>query len=148
MLAASTPFLDFQFCGRLFALDGSSQHLKSICFPPQCLHGRSVLVKMSGDIPCDLQDMQGNTVTKALISDVVLTKGTPFNLFTLTTLMRQGWILGGNDNSDKVMLVTFRQFPLFSKLSLQLNALRHMELSCEKKYCRIHYLSLSTPYMV
>jgi hypothetical protein len=62
-------------------------------------NGEVIVAKMSGDIPCEIQDMHGKSVTKALISDVVLTKGTPFNLLSLTKLMRQGWILGGDSET-------------------------------------------------
>jgi hypothetical protein len=62
-------------------------------------NGEVMVAKVSGDIPCVVQDIHGKSVTKALISDVVLTKGTPFNLFSLTKMINQGWILGGKNNT-------------------------------------------------
>jgi hypothetical protein len=62
-------------------------------------NGEVIVTKLSGDIPCEVQDKHGKSVTKALISDVVLTKGTPYNLFSLTKMMSQGWILRGKNNT-------------------------------------------------
>jgi hypothetical protein len=42
-------------------------------------------------------------VTTGIVSDVALTKGSPFNLFSLTKAMQQGWILGG-DNTNGITL--------------------------------------------
>jgi hypothetical protein len=38
-------------------------------------------------------------VTTGIVTDVALTKGSPFNLFSLTKAMQQGWILAG-DNTN------------------------------------------------
>jgi hypothetical protein len=56
--------------------------------------------------------MHWKTVTKALITDVVLTKGTPFNLLSITKMMRQGWMLGGNSNSGITLTMGNNVLPL------------------------------------
>jgi hypothetical protein len=59
-------------------------------------NGEVIVAKKTGDIPGVICDKHGNTLNTATISEVALTKGTPFNLFSLTKLMTQGWTLGGD----------------------------------------------------
>jgi hypothetical protein len=51
----------------------------------------------------EICDKYGNVVTTGIVTDVALTKGSPFNLFSLTKAMQQGWILGG-DNTNGITL--------------------------------------------
>jgi hypothetical protein len=50
ILAALVPWIDVQFLGRYLAFCGSSQHLLSKCFPPQCLHGLKFLFFRSSSL--------------------------------------------------------------------------------------------------
>jgi hypothetical protein len=66
-------------------------------------NGEVMVAKKTGDIPCEICDKYGKTLTTGLITDVSLTKNSPFNLFSLTKMMRQGWKLGG-DNMNGITL--------------------------------------------
>jgi hypothetical protein len=55
-----------------------------------------------GDIPCEMCDKYGNVLKKCIVTDVALTRGSPFNLFSLTKMMKQGWTLSG----DKITGIT------------------------------------------
>jgi hypothetical protein len=59
-------------------------------------NGKVIVATKTGDIPGEIYDKHGNTLNTATIREVALTKGTPFNLFSLTKLMTQGWPLGGD----------------------------------------------------
>jgi hypothetical protein len=58
-------------------------------------NGEVLVAKKTGDIPSEICDKYGNVVTTGIVTDVALTKGSPFNRFSLTKAMQQGWILGG-----------------------------------------------------
>jgi hypothetical protein len=66
-------------------------------------NGEVLVAKKTGDIPSEICDKYGNVVTTGIVTDVALTKGSPFNLFSLTKAMQQGWILGG-DNTSRITL--------------------------------------------
>jgi hypothetical protein len=52
----------------------------------------------SGDIPCVICDKNGQTLKSGMVTEVALTKGSPFNLFSLTKMMKLGWTHGGDSN--------------------------------------------------
>jgi hypothetical protein len=58
-----------------------------------------MLAKKTGDIPCEIMDKYGNPLKTCVIKDVALTKSSPFNLFSLTKMMKQGWTLGGDQET-------------------------------------------------
>jgi hypothetical protein len=66
-------------------------------------NGEVMAAKKTGDIPCEICDKYGKTLTTGLIADVALTKNSPFNLFSVTKMMRQDWKLGG-DNVNGITL--------------------------------------------
>jgi hypothetical protein len=59
-------------------------------------NGEVMVAKKTGDIPCELCDRQGNMDNKGKITDVALIKSCPFNLFSVTKMMREGWKLSGD----------------------------------------------------
>jgi hypothetical protein len=68
-------------------------------------NGEVMIAKKQGNIPCEICDKYGNTLKTGIITDVALTKGSPFNLFSLTKMMKQGWTLGG----DKMKGITLKK---------------------------------------
>lgn len=58
--------------------------------------GEVIVAKKRGDIPCELCDKHGNVLMSTKITEVALIKNTPFNLFSLTKMMKQGWALSGD----------------------------------------------------
>ena len=62
-------------------------------------NGEAMVAKKVGDIPCEICDKHGNILQTAKISEVALTKSSPFNLFSLTKMMRQGWKLSGDGDN-------------------------------------------------
>jgi hypothetical protein len=58
-----------------------------------------MVAKKTGDIPCEIMDKYGNPLKTCVIEDVALTKSSPFNLFSLTKMMKQGWTLGGDQET-------------------------------------------------
>jgi hypothetical protein len=58
--------------------------------------GEVMVAKKTGDIPCEIMDEYENPLKTCVIKDVALAKGSPFNLFSLTKMMKQGWRLGGD----------------------------------------------------
>ncbi len=61
--------------------------------------GEVIVAKKRGDIPCELCDKHGNVLMSTKITEVALIKNTPFNLFSLTKMMKQGWTLRGDKSS-------------------------------------------------
>jgi hypothetical protein len=62
-------------------------------------HGEVMIVKQRGDILSELCDSKAVPIMHATIKDVVVNKNFPFHLLSLTKLMKQGWILGGDKNN-------------------------------------------------
>jgi hypothetical protein len=65
-------------------------------------NGEVMMANKVGDIPCEMRDMYGNVLKKGIVKDGAVTRGSPFNLFSLTRMMKQGWALGG----DKITGIT------------------------------------------
>jgi hypothetical protein len=65
-------------------------------------NGEVMMANKVGDIPCEMCDKYGNVLKKCIVTDVAVTRGSPFNLFSLTKMMKQGWTLGG----DKIAGIT------------------------------------------
>jgi hypothetical protein len=61
-------------------------------------YGAVMMIKQTGDVPCEICNKEGQALQTAKVTDVTLTQGSPFNLFSLTKLMQQGWSLGGDKN--------------------------------------------------
>jgi hypothetical protein len=61
--------------------------------------GEVMVAKKTGEIPCEIMDNYGNPLKTCVIKDVALTKSSPFNLFSLTKMMKQGWTLGGDQET-------------------------------------------------
>jgi hypothetical protein len=51
-----------------------------------------------GDMPGIVCDKNGNKVTSTILKDVAIVPSSGYNLFSLTKLMKAGWILSGKDN--------------------------------------------------
>jgi hypothetical protein len=62
-------------------------------------NGEVMVAKKTGDIPCELCDRHGNLVHSGRITDVALIKSCPFNLFSVTKMMREGWKLSGDGDN-------------------------------------------------
>jgi hypothetical protein len=62
-------------------------------------NGEVMVTKKIGDIPCEIMDKHGNPLKNCVIKDVALTKSSPFNLFSLTKMMKVGWTLGGDQDT-------------------------------------------------
>jgi hypothetical protein len=65
-------------------------------------NGEVMMAKKVGDIPCEMCDKYGNVLKKCIVTDVALTRGSPFNLSSLTKMIKQGWTPGG----DKITGIT------------------------------------------
>ena len=52
-----------------------------------------------GDIPSMVCDNQGNQVMEALMKDVALVPNCPFNLFSISKCLKEGWKLGGTEDA-------------------------------------------------
>jgi hypothetical protein len=61
--------------------------------------GEVMVAKQAGDIPCEIMDKYGNPLKTCVIKDVALTKSSSFNMFSLTKMMKQGWTLGGDQET-------------------------------------------------
>jgi hypothetical protein len=72
--------------------------------------GEFMVAKQRGDIPSELCDNEGHSIMKATIKDDVVNKNFPFNLFSLSKLMKQGWVLGGDEM--KGITLTKEQYAL------------------------------------
>jgi hypothetical protein len=59
-------------------------------------NGEVMVAKETGDIPCELCDRHGNLVRSGKITEVALIKNCPFNLFSVTIMMKEGWKLSGD----------------------------------------------------
>jgi hypothetical protein len=59
-------------------------------------NGEAMVAKKMGDIPCEICYKYGNKISTGTITDVVLTRSSPFNLFSITKMMKLGWTLGGD----------------------------------------------------
>jgi hypothetical protein len=79
--------------------------------------GEVIVAKKRGDIPCELCDKRGNVVMTSRMTDVALIKNTPFNLFSLTKMMKQGWTLSG----DKTSGITLSKDGLFVKFDIPID---------------------------
>jgi hypothetical protein len=62
-------------------------------------NGEVMVAKKTGDIPCDIMNKYGNPLKTCVIKDFALTKSSPFNLFSLTKMMKQRWTLGGDQET-------------------------------------------------
>jgi hypothetical protein len=61
-----------------------------------------MVAKKTGDILCQICDKYGRPLQNGIITEVALTKSSPFSLFSVTKMMKQGWKLGG----DKTIGIT------------------------------------------
>jgi hypothetical protein len=61
-------------------------------------NGAVMMIKQTRDVPCEICNKEGQALQTAMVTDVTLTQGSPFNLFSLTKMMQQGWSLGGDKN--------------------------------------------------
>ena len=65
--------------------------------------GEVIVAKKKGDIPCTLHNKHGIEVGDAKLTNVALIKTTPFNLFSITKAMKDGWTLSGNQDTGLVL---------------------------------------------
>jgi hypothetical protein len=47
-------------------------------------NGEVMVANRIGDIPCEIMDKHGTSVTTGMMTEVALMKGSPFNIFSLT----------------------------------------------------------------
>jgi hypothetical protein len=59
-------------------------------------NGQTMKTTKTGNIMCEIKNKKDNTTKSGLLTDVCLTKSSPFNLFSLTKMMKSGWKLGGS----------------------------------------------------
>jgi hypothetical protein len=62
-------------------------------------NGKSEATEWYGDLPVTLCDMEGNTKRDSKMTHVAYVPTSKFNLFSLTRMMINNWILGGDENS-------------------------------------------------
>jgi hypothetical protein len=63
-------------------------------------NGKSEATEWYGDLPVTLCDMEGNTKGDSKMTHVVYVPTSKFNVFSLTRIMINNWILGGDKNSS------------------------------------------------
>jgi hypothetical protein len=66
-------------------------------------NGEVMVAKKTGDIPCEIMDKYGTPLKTCVIKDVALTKSSPFNLFSITKMKKQGWTLGGDQETGTTL---------------------------------------------
>jgi hypothetical protein len=59
-------------------------------------NGQTMKTTKTGNIMFEIKNKKDNTTKSGLLTDVCLTKSSPFNLFSLTKMMKSGWKLGGS----------------------------------------------------
>jgi hypothetical protein len=62
-------------------------------------NGKTEATEWYGDLPVTLCDVEGNTKGDSKITHVAYVPTSKFNLFSLTRMMINNWILGGDENS-------------------------------------------------
>jgi hypothetical protein len=62
-------------------------------------NGKSEATEWYSDLPATLCDMEGNTKGESKMTHVAYVPTSKLNLFSLTTMMINNWILGGDENS-------------------------------------------------
>jgi hypothetical protein len=62
-------------------------------------NGKSEATEWYGDLPVTICDMEGNTKGDSKMTHVAYVPTSKFNLFSLTIMMINKWILGGDENS-------------------------------------------------
>jgi hypothetical protein len=62
-------------------------------------NGKSVATEWYGDLPVTLCDMEGNTKGDSKLTHVAYVPTSKFNMFSLTRMIFNNWILGGDENS-------------------------------------------------
>jgi hypothetical protein len=62
-------------------------------------NGKSEATEWYGDLPVTLCDMEGNTKGDSKMTHVAYVPTSKLNLFSLTRMMINNWILGGDENS-------------------------------------------------
>jgi hypothetical protein len=65
--------------------------------------GQTMMTTKTDNIMCEIQNKLDKTTKAGLLTDVCLTTSSPFNLFSLTKMMKSGWRLGGS-YKDGIML--------------------------------------------
>jgi hypothetical protein len=58
-------------------------------------NGQTMMATKTGNIMCEIQNKRDKTTISGLLTDVCLTTSSPFNLFSVTKMMKQGWKLDG-----------------------------------------------------
>jgi hypothetical protein len=62
-------------------------------------NGKSEATEWYGDLPVTLCDMEGNTKGDSKMTHVAYVPTSKFNMFSLTRMMINNWIFGGDENS-------------------------------------------------
>jgi len=62
-------------------------------------NGAHEMTKQKGDLDVDICDKHGTKLSTATLTDVNLVPTNKFNLFSLTKMQKQGWMLGGDSKS-------------------------------------------------
>jgi hypothetical protein len=62
-------------------------------------YGKSEATEWYGDLPVTVCDMEGNTKGDSKMTHVAYVPTSKFNLFSLTRMMINNWIFGGDENS-------------------------------------------------
>jgi hypothetical protein len=65
-------------------------------------NGKSEATEWYGDLPVTLCDMEGNTKGDSKMTYVAYVPTSKLNLFSLTRMMINNWILGGDENSIRL----------------------------------------------
>jgi hypothetical protein len=79
--------------------DNGMVNMKKVCSAITVGNGEKMKVDRIGDIPCEICDQNGKALNIALLTDVTVTKTSPYNLFSITKMMELGWTLGGDVGS-------------------------------------------------
>jgi hypothetical protein len=62
-------------------------------------NGKTEATEWYGDLPVTVCDMEGNVKGDSKMTHVAYVPNSKFNLFSLTRMMINNWILGGDENS-------------------------------------------------
>jgi hypothetical protein len=113
-------------------------------------NGEVMVANRIGDIPCEIMDKHGSSVTTGMMTEVAWMKGLPFNLFSLTKMMKKGWTLRGDKTSGITLAMADKKLVFDIPIETYAKCMRRTEaaaqtqatpMSVEKAHCVLGHQS-------
>jgi hypothetical protein len=83
-------------------------------------NGDTMETMQTGDIPYVICGKNGNVLKTAVLTDVAVTTGSPFNLLSLKMIMQKGWTLEGDIKRIPLLISPSNVRPFFEQASVGL----------------------------